>query len=430
MTEELQTYDVVVIGGGAAGIMAALEAAASGASVALLEKSERLGKKILISGGGKCNITNVEVTLDNYHGRHPRFAQDVLNAFDQHALRAWLASIGLETVVDEEKGKVWPASMTSKSVMAAFSAELEHRGVAVFLGCAVRDLSRGAANELSRGESMFDIASGNGHRFKSRAVVLATGGLAAPQLGADASGLRIAEALGHHLEPQYPALVGIRTADVWGHGLAGLTCEDAEIVLEIDGREVLSVTGSLLFTHYGLSSPAIFRLSREVDPALDAGQKVRLLVNFRADEFHSAEDANTEVRRALGADTRKELGTVMAYVVRYRRLADELSKLVGADPAKRVREIQKPQRDELERLVYRCPFTVTGTLGWARAEVMRGGVDVRKIDPRTMESKLVPGLFICGEMLDIDGDVGGYSFQFAFASGKAAGAAAAKTLQR
>lgn len=421
-TGEVRT-DVLVVGGGAAGIMAALEARKAGTRAILVEKEDRLGKKILISGGGKCNLTNQEISLENYHGSHPRFVQDVIRDFTNRDLVEWIETLGVETWIDEATGKVWPVEMRSRVVTDALERALADAGVEVRTRSALAQLE-------ATTDGPFRASLADGRTIVAGAVVLATGGLAAPQLGADGSGLKVAEQFGHRLVTQAPALVGLVVAEEWVRRLSGVTCEEIELTLEVDGKELLTVEGDLLFTHYGINSPAVFRLSREASPALAEGRAVRVLVNFRPDLFTDQVKARSMVDHALGGNTKKHSGTVVANITGIRRLADTLVTLVGADPSMRVREIQHKERDALTELLWRCPLTVTATRGWQFAEVMRGGVDVRKVDPRTMESKLVPGLFLCGEMLDIDADVGGFNFQFAFASGKAAGVAAAQRVRR
>jgi len=411
-------WDVVVVGGGAAGVMAALEARSGGARVVLLEKEERLGKKILISGGGKCNLTHAEVGLENYHGTYPRFVQDVLRAFDEKALVDWIESLGVKTWTDPDTGKVWPVAMKSRAVTDALEVALRVAGVSVWLRAKLDTATK-------REDGRFELRLADGRVVECGALVMASGGRAAPQLGANASGLAVVEGFGHKLVPQFPGLVGLATAEGWTRALSGVTCEDVELTLEVDGKPELTVQGDLLFTHYGINSPAVFRLSREVEPALAEGKTVRVLVNFRPDLFTDPARAMSMVDHALGGNTKKQASTVVSYIVGIRRLGDALLQLAGIEPEKRVREIQHRGRGELTALLSRCPLTVTATQGWARAEVMRGGVEVRKVNPKTMESKVVPGLFICGEMLDIDADVGGFNFQFAFASGKAAGRQAA-----
>ncbi|NUQ35123.1 MAG: aminoacetone oxidase family FAD-binding enzyme, partial [Planctomycetaceae bacterium] len=411
-------FDVCVVGGGAAGFMAAMEAAKHGASVVLLERNERAGKKILISGGGKCNITNIDVSLDRYHGTHPRFIQDALRSFDQSALRAWLAEIGVETVEGENYGKVWPVSMMSKTVVAALEQALTDAGGELHTG---RDVVG-----VERTEKGFRLLTKQLVPYTCRALVMASGGRAAPHLGATDSGLKLMEKLGHKLVPQYPALAGLHLEGEWWKELQGITCDDVELTLDVGGKDVLTVRGMMLFTHYGINSPEVFRLSREVEPAIEAGKSVKVYVNFNPELLGSRDDAVEMVYHTLGANTKKQADIAVGEIVRYRRLGAALVKLVGGNPEHRVRELQQKQREKLEELIFRCPFSVTGTQGWERAEVMRGGVDVKGVDPKTMASKVCEGLFICGEMLDIDGDVGGFNFQFAFASGKAAGAAAAK----
>ncbi len=420
-SDRLVSADVLVVGAGAACCMAALAARHGGAKVILIEKEERIGKKILISGGGKCNLTNAKVQIENFHGTHPRFVQDALRSFDEGDLLQWLESIGVETWTDEANGKVWPVAMKSHVVTDAIEDELEHAGVELWLNSPLTGIephSSGVGYQCSVGEV---------EQIHAKTVVLATGGTAAPQLGADDSGLRICEQLGHKLVARFPALVGLIVAEAWTRELKGLTCEDVSLTLEVGGKAVLTTRGSLLFTHYGITSPAIFRLSREVEAAKAEGQVVRVLINFRPDMIHNEADALNMLHHVLGSNTKKHSGTVAGYVVGYRRLGDVLIKQIGADPEKRVRELQHGHRVALASLVAQCPLTIASTQGWPKAEVMRGGVDVRKIHPRTMESRILPGLFVCGEMLDIDGDVGVFNFQFAFASGFVAGKTAAET---
>ncbi len=421
---EQECFDLIVVGGGPAGIMACLEASKhSELRVCLLEKNDRCGKKILISGGGKCNITNIRMGHQYFHGSHPRFAQDMLRFFTQADLLAWLHKLGIETCVEEERGKVWSQAMTSKAVLEPLEAELDRAGVTLELQAEVQEISYSEEQD-----SFFIRTQGNKH-YSCRALILATGGRAAPHLGADDSGLKLAQKLGHKLVSQYPALVGLCTQETWCHELSGLTCEDVGLTLQIpQQKKSFEARGSLLFTHYGLTSPAIFRLSREVGPCFEAGKAARLEVNFLPDTLVSLEDAEEILKQALGSHTKKRAGNVLGWLVGYRRLGDQLVRLSGGDPDKRVRELQQKHRTKLQELLYACPFTVPESLGWKKAETMRGGVDVRKVDPKSMASKLQPGLFICGEMLDIDADVGGYSFQWAFSSGKAAGQAAAHYL--
>jgi predicted Rossmann fold flavoprotein len=434
-TDTQSHFDVIVVGGGAAGIKAALDARAHGVSVCVLEKEERLGKKILISGGGKCNLTNTDIDLSNYHGTHPRFVADALRGFTQHDLIEWIESLGVETVSDPDNGKVWPAAMKSMAVTNALENALEDAQIAVHLRTSLQSATR-SPDGLFTLSARHQPGRGGGHLTMDRcepsdldytchALILASGGISAPQLGANDSGLVVAERFGHKLQPKYPALAGITIAETWPRELAGLTAEHVAITLEIAGKPILAVTGSLLLTHYGLTSPAIFRLSREIGPALEQKLPVRLLVNWRADMYDDEADAREGIFHGLGANTKKHAGIAVGEIVRFRRLGEQLVILAGGKPDYRVRELQAKHRDALLELVFRCPFTVTGTQDWQKAEVMRGGVDVRKVDPRTMASKIVDGLFLCGEMLDIDADVGGFNFQFAFASGKAAGAAAA-----
>ncbi|MCA8939054.1 MAG: aminoacetone oxidase family FAD-binding enzyme [Planctomycetes bacterium] len=417
MTSVSTDFDIAVVGAGAAGIMAALTARQAGANVCLLEKTERLGKKILISGGGKCNLTNMEIDHSNFHGSHPRFVMDVLRRFTNYDLIDWIESLGVPTIVDERNGKVWPEAMLSKVVMKALANTLFASGVKVQLNAALKGL-------VKSDEGVFELALANGSKLRSKTVILATGGRAAPHLGADGSGLAIAESLGHNIVETFPALVGLEANEQWMQELQGITCEDVALGLLADGKEVASSRGSLLFTHYGVNSPAIFRLSREVEPALKDGKEVALSINFNPSEAPTQEAANKLLDELLGSHTKKRTGTVLGYAFGARSIGDAMAREIGFDPERRVRELQKKHRDLLKVMLFKMRIGVLGTQGFERAEVMRGGVNVREVDPRTFASKVVDGLFVCGEMLDIDGDVGGYNFQFAFGSGKSAAEAA------
>ncbi len=399
--------DVLVIGAGAAGLLAAHAAAARGRSVILVEKNKRPGVKILVSGGGRCNLTTtvtgaaLEAAYGPVAGRWLRHA---LRAFPPAALRAQIEAAGVP-LKEEALEKVFPVSDCAADVLAALLAEAEAAGVQLQCGRPVTALARDGDGFRA------DTPAGPIH---AQSVILASGGRSYPQMGTTGDGYRLAAMLGHTLTPTLPALAPLRLEAPWVHALAGLSLADCGLALEdAAGRALARRRRPLLFTHQGLSGPGPMDLAGWVE---EAGAGSILTLDCLPGMSRDALDA--ALRAGIAAGGRRAAWTLLPASLP-ERLRRALADQAGA--AGNAAELDRAARGRLVATAKGLRLAVAGTLGFAKAEVTRGGIPLGEVDPRTMASRRVPGLFIGGELLDVDGPIGGYNFQAAFATGRLAG---------
>jgi len=404
---------IVVIGGGASGMMAASAATQAGADVVLLEKNSELGKKILITGGGRCNITNIDdaQAMMAKIPRNSRFLHSSLRNFDSATTIEFFRGIGLKTKV-ESGGKVFPQSDDAGDVVAAMSAHLRRLGVKIELDCAV-------AQNVPRG-TFFDIAT-SGKNIRADAVIIATGGLSAPHTGSDGDGHRIAKTMGHDVTKLNPALVSLIVEGVTG--LMGLSAE-AAMAAEVDGKVVFKGRGDVMFTHYGLSGPLVLSASAYLAEKMHLQPEICL--DFVPDM--TAKELDRQILDVFNRNMNKDAKNVLAESLLPQRLIAALFGASGMDADTKVRDVNKSQRESFCRSVKAFRLKVSGTAGFESAVITCGGVDVKQINPSTMASKIVPGLYFAGELLDVHGLTGGYNLQIAFSTGYLAGKSAASAV--
>ncbi len=397
----------VVIGGGPAGMMAAA-AARAGGSVCLVEKNEKLGKKLFITGKGRCNVTNAAdmETLFANVCTNAKFLYSAFYGFNNTAVMEFLEKAGCR-LKTERGGRVFPVSDHSSDVIAALERELKRLGVEIRLHAEVERIS------VSNGKTTGVILKG-GAALKADRVIVCTGGISYPVTGSTGDGYRFARETGHEVKALFPSLVPFEVREAWCRQAMGLSLKNVSLRLLIGGRRVYEGFGEMLFTHFGVSGPLVLTASSyyrqgseallliDLKPALDEEQLDRRLVR----DFE--ENAKKQFKNSLGGLFPAKLIPVMA----------ELS---GIDPEKKVCEISRQERQAFGRLIKNLPLTVTGTRGFEEAIITRGGVSVRDVNPSTMESKKVGGLYFAGEVLDLDALTGGFNLQIAWSTGYLAG---------
>ncbi|MCF8010381.1 MAG: NAD(P)/FAD-dependent oxidoreductase [Clostridiales bacterium] len=404
---------VAVIGGGAAGLTAAIAARYNGAEVTVLEQKDRVGKKILATGNGRCNLSNIDLSASHYNGKNPKFAFGALNRFDFSQTMELFERLGIAWKV-EDGGKVYPMSDQASSVSDVMRYELEMLEVETRVETRVN-----AVIPQSRG---FSVQLNDGEYFNADRVIVTTGGKAAPNLGSNGSGYTLAEQLGHSIIEPFPALVQLKLKAGYLKQISGVKfVGEAEIWAA--GKCRARAAGEILFTNYGISGPPILDLSRTAGEYLREGEKVSIRVNLI--NTMSPQELETFLLNRLQQQAHKSAFFSFVGFIN-KRLVPVVLKAAGvSDIYKKAGQITAGERNAILKILQDWCFEVTGTNSWTAAQVTAGGIDVKDINPKTMESKLVPGIFFAGEVLDIDGDCGGYNLQWAWSSGYVAGESAA-----
>ena len=405
-------FDVGVVGGGAAGLMTAITAAREGSSlsVAVIESRPRPGVKILASGGGRCNVTNRAVTPGDFNGDRGVVAR-ILRRFDERATVRFFEELGVELKHEPEFDKLFPVSDSAHSVLDALLAECARLSVRIEADFRV--------GEIRRGEDGFEVRAGE-RVAVCRSVVLATGGRSVPKSGSDGHGYEIARSLGHSVGATSPALVPLVLQPHVLEGLEGVAVP-AELSVWADGRRIALETGPALVTHFGLSGPAPMNVSRHWSVVRDAGGTAEVRMSVLPGRQPA--DVEREWLDAARGDGSRPAVALLAGLPA--RLARRVLALADVAETTRVAELTRNSRKRLLDAATNLRLPVTDTRGWNAAEVTAGGVPLSEVDARTMESRRCPGLFLVGEILDVDGRIGGFNFQWAWATGFVAGQALA-----
>ncbi len=417
-------WDVVVIGAGAAGLLAATCAAERGRRVLLLEKNRKPGVKILMSGGTRCNLTHATDRrgIVEAFGRQGRFLRSALAALGPDDVVQLIEAEGVRTNV-ESTGKVFPASGRAADVLDALLNRMRRSGAELALAEPVRQI-KPTGNDS--GSAAFQVTTSNRILVAGK-VVLTTGGQSYPRCGTSGDGYAWATELGHTVTPLRPALVPVTVRADWAKSLRGVTVPDVIVTLRQahaddrseppDQAALAKHRGSLLFTHFGLSGPVVMDISRSIT-AHAHPRSLELACDFQPEA--TAQSLTDQLRASATRDGKRLIPTLLADGLP-RRLADALTLQAGVSLDQRAAELSRQHRARLVQAVKSTPIPITGTLGFEKAEVTAGGVDLGDVDSRTMSSKIVPGLFLAGEILDLDGPIGGYNFQAAFSTGWLAG---------
>lgn len=394
------SYDIAIIGAGPAGMMAAITAAQEGARVALIDRNAHLGRKLLATGSGRCNLTNAQLSIDRYHGADPKFIEAVLRRFDQHATMDFFRNLGL-LLKEEDNGRIFPRTNQASSVVEVLRQELARLDVEILRNSLVIGIER---------PRQWVISLNDGRAISSHKLIIATGGKAAHQFGSKGDGYHWAKMLGHAIKPFHAALAPIETVEKWPAECQGVKV-DARVWVTCGGEKTPESTGDVLFTDYGLSGPAIMSQARAIAEMLETSVPtihIDLFPDLTASEL-------SQVIAPLLNDTSRTTEEAMVGILPSGLIPIALA-LAG-----------KPTATVLAGLLKDVTLTASKLRPYKEAQVTAGGVSTDEVNPETLESRIVPSLYFAGEILDVDGDSGGFNLQWAWSSGYVAGVSAAPT---
>ncbi|MBI3307373.1 MAG: NAD(P)/FAD-dependent oxidoreductase [Candidatus Omnitrophica bacterium] len=407
-------YEVAIIGAGAAGLMAAIQCSHLGLKVLLLDGKEKIGAKILMSGGTRCNVTNRIVLEKDFETENRRVLRNVLSGFPAPKAVKFFEELGIKLVL-EEGGKYFPSTHSGRTVLEALLREVKRSGVQL-------DVPRKVKSVQFRSR-LFSI-SGEEFSYHSKTVILATGGLSYPGTGSDGVGYSIAKSFGHHLIETTPSLTPFESDDSDWKILSGFSLA-VRLKLLTQGKKEIACKDDFLFTHFGFSGPASLNMSRHWLRA-PKNHEVKLTANFLPAEGES------EFREKLIKEREREPNRTLKRFLSEKlpsRFIEVLLKKIEIPESRVLNQLKRDERQKLLAALFHFPLKVTGVVGYQKAEATAGGIDLKELDSSTLESKLQSGLFLAGEMLDVDGRIGGFNFQWAWSSAVTAARGVAKKLQ-
>lgn len=408
---------IVVAGGGAAGMMAAIMAARNGQEVHIFEKNDRLGKKLFITGKGRCNVTNAG-DMDNLFESvrtNSKFLYSAFYSFSNEQVMDFFEELGVRLKV-ERGNRVFPVSDHSSDIVRALQREMDRLGVCVNLNSEITNIIADEAGFNS-------IQLKGGERIEGDALILATGGVSYPLTGSTGEGLQMAEQLGHKIVELTPSLIPMITKEDWVKEVQGLALKNVTVTIKQGKKQLYSDFGEMLFTHFGISGPLILSGSSYVTTAIKKGS---LEVYIDLKPALTEEQLDARLLREFDEAKNKQFKNVLNGLFP-QKLIPIMVRLSGIAPEKKVNEITREERNHFGKVIKNLPLTVTEFRGIEEAIITRGGVSVKEVNPSTMESKKVPNLFFAGEMLDLDAVTGGYNLQIAWSTGYLAGQNAGKT---
>ena len=411
MLENMHIYKTAVIGGGPAGSMAAIRASGCGGDTVLIEKNDSIGKKILITGKGRCNVTNtasVEEFVDKF-GKQGRFLRTALYSFDNNALMDFLNKKGLELKI-ERQGRVFPSTERASSVVDVFRKYLEDSNVKVIYNFNVL--------AIKKEKDIFRVELSKEGCVYSHKVIIAMGGSSFPDTGSSGDGYRLAKRLGHTIIPLKPGLVPLTVKEGWIKDLQGLSLKNVCLKFVYGKKKIISPVGECMYTHFGVSGPLVLDLSAEVVSKLKEFKTVNLYIDYKPGL--TQEMLEKRLIREFKANGTVVLKNYMRKLLPHRLVAVFMH-VAGLNPDKQVSQINQKERRTMIEHLKGFPLTINGALSLNKAMITNGGVATKEINPRTMESKIVPGLYFAGEIIDGCAQSGGYNLQQAFSTGHLAG---------
>ena len=406
-----KVYDLIVVGSGAAGIISAIVAARNGNSVLLLEKLSQIASKLKATGGGRCNLTNSLSNEDfmKRFGRDGRFMQDALQAFDHTQLINFFNQIGVDTHAPDGF-RIFPTTHSSVTIIKALQNEMNNLGIEIQCGEKVE--------ALLCSESQVQGLKTQNNVYYAPKVVLATGGLGYPVLGAEGQGHVIAKDIGHKVTELHPAMMPLKTKETWVANCRADTIAKVELRVNLKKHKKLKEKGDLIFTKTGIRGPVVLDFAREVTPLLEKYGEVPLLLNLT--KGMNEENIREHIQNEYTQNPTFPIQELLSKIVP-EALSIELCKLASVQPEFTLKKIQKKDLATLIQILAWTPLTISGHDGFKLAMITRGGISLKEINPKTMQSKLINGLYFCGEIMNLDGPCGGYNLQWSFSSGALAG---------
>jgi predicted Rossmann fold flavoprotein len=413
-----QTYDVVIVGAGPAGMMAALAADDAGASVLLLEKNNVLGKKLLITGGGRCNVTNNKPVVRDMLSMYKAEGKYLFSTFMQHGVKEtldWFTSHGVGTT-EENEGRLFPSTKSAETIQQALVQALQNSTVTV--------TSQQMVSGIRKNDIGLEVVLKDAGSIQTTACIVATGGTTRPETGSTGEGMRWLGALGHTIVENSFALVPLTLSSKWTKELSGLTMTDIKLTIFADDKKHSTSNGKILFTHVGVTGPTVLNMSKTVGDLLEYAS-----VTIKLDVFPGKDPAAVDqiLRDAFAADINKKVRNALGQVLPSAFAKAALHEC-GIDDETKCNSVTRAERIKLGQYLKAVPLPVSGLLGRDKAVVSAGGVALDEIDFKTMESTTVPGLFVVGDMLNINRPSGGYSLQLCWSTGAVAGTNAAKSV--
>lgn len=419
-THDQKIWDIAVIGGGPAGMMAAGRASELGAKVILIEKNDELGKKLLISGGGRCNLTNAELNTRKFLAKFKNSDQFLFSPFSQWSVKETLDffhSRKMETKI-EEGGRVFPVSDNSKSVWDVLVEYMKENGVTI--------LSNSPVVDFIHDKFIIEaVKLKNGETIKARSFILATGGKSRPETGSTGDGFVWLKKIGHTVITPEPALVPITIEDDWVKQLQGLSVTDIRVKIFQNGQKQEMKKGKILFTHFGLSGPVVLNMSKDIGELIKYGE-VYLSLDLFPQFDHGALDL--KIQEIFSEQSNKQLKNCLNALLPS-AIVPIVIKMAGVDPETFCHSITREERLKLSKVIKDMSMKVTGLLGIEKAIITSGGVTLEEVDFKTMSSRIFPNLYLVGDILNIDRPSGGYSLQLCWTTGFVAGTAAAVALE-
>ena len=416
--ENNMEYDIIVIGGGPAGMMAAITAGKSGKKVALIEKNSKLGVKLLLTGGGRCNLTHIEEkrSFCSKFGKEGDFLLSPFSVFGVKETMDFFENNGLE--LKKEGAKVYPASEKSKDVLNFLISRLKKNNVSVLISSEVKEIKM-------KGKEVSSIVLLNEKELRAERYIICTGGKSYPVTGSTGEGFLWAKRLGHSVDNLKPALTPIETKEEWTKTLQGISLDNVSVSLVQEGKTTSEETGELLFTHFGLSGPLILNMSRTIGDLLEKGKVKAVIDLFPGKNF---EQTDKYFQKILEKNRNKHVLKCLTDMFP-EKLSSFIMNFSGVSFDKKPNYLTKEERERMVRFMKNIELTVLGLLGFDRAMATHGGISLKEIDSKTMKSKIVDNLYFAGEAISLDGPSGGYNLQLCWTTGYVAGQNAASVVK-